>query len=138
MRNTFLVFNDPKNHESGLRVATLAEWDQILRANRGVSQEQRRYFICDCFEDCGELDRMYIETSKEEFDMTNSKHSERSCWPTRKRQTLLIILAFIPRTMCSSWRRMTAGITSRTIPSLIKSSPTLTTPSAIWRRIIPR
>ena len=76
MRNTFLDFNDPKNHESGLRVATLAEWDQILKANRGVSQEQRRYFICDCFEDCGELDRMYIETSKEEFDKWHSQRVE--------------------------------------------------------------
>ena len=76
MKNTFLVLNDPTNPKSGLRVATLAEWDQILKANRGASQKQRRYFICDCFEDCGELDRMYVETSKEKFDKWHSQNME--------------------------------------------------------------
>ena len=76
MKNTFLVLNDPKDPKSGLRVATPAEWDQILKANRGAAQNERRYFICDCFEDCGELDRMFIETSKEEFDKWHSQNME--------------------------------------------------------------
>ena len=76
MKNTFLVLNDPKNPKSGLRVASPEEWDQIMKTNRGASQQQRRYFICDCFEDCGELDRMYIETSKEEFDKWHSQNVE--------------------------------------------------------------
>lgn len=58
MKNTFLVLNDPKNPKSGLRVATLEEWNQILKDNRHVPQCERRYFICDCFEDCGEIDRI--------------------------------------------------------------------------------
>ena len=76
MKNTYLVFIDPQNERSGLRVATAAEWDQILSSNRGAAQEERRYFICDCFEDCGELDRMYIETTKSEFDKWHSQNVE--------------------------------------------------------------
>ena len=74
MKNTFLVLNDPKNPKSGLRVATLAEWDQILKANKELPREQRRFFIADSFEDCGEIDCMYIETTREEY---NKWHSDR-------------------------------------------------------------
>ena len=34
MKNTFLVFNDPMNPDSGLRVANIQEWDQILKRNK--------------------------------------------------------------------------------------------------------
>ena len=64
MKNTFLVLNDPKNPKSGLRVATLAEWDQILKKNKTLPREQRRFFIMAAFEDCGEIDCMYIETTR--------------------------------------------------------------------------
>ena len=53
MKNTFLVLNDPKNRKSGLRVATLAEWDQILKANKELPREQRRFFIADSFVNAG-------------------------------------------------------------------------------------
>ena len=76
MKNTFLVLNDPKDPKSGLRVATLEEWDQILKDNRHAPRSERRYFICDCIEDCGELDRMYIETGKKEFDKWHWMHTE--------------------------------------------------------------
>ena len=68
MKNTFLVLNDPENPKSGLRVATSAEWDRILKANKKLPREQRRFFITDSFEDCGEIDCMYIETTREEYN----------------------------------------------------------------------
>ena len=46
MKNTFLVLNDPENPKSGLRVATSAEWDRILKANKKLPREQRRFKIC--------------------------------------------------------------------------------------------
>ena len=76
MKNTFLVLNDPKNPKSGLRVATLAEWDQILKANKELPREQRRFFIADSFEDCGEIDCMYIETTREEYNKWHSQKVE--------------------------------------------------------------
>ena len=76
MKNTFLVLNDPDNPRSGLRVATLAEWDQILKTNRQLPREQRRFFITDSFEDCGEIDCMYIETTREEYDKWHSQRVE--------------------------------------------------------------
>ena len=76
MKNTYLVFVDPSNSKSGLRVATAEEWNQILVENRGAEQGKRRYFICDRFEDCGELDRMYIEATKSDFDKWHSKDVE--------------------------------------------------------------
>ena len=82
MRNTFLVFNDPTNPASGLRVAKLQEWDQILKRNKTLPREQRRFFITDAFEDCGEIDCMYIETTQEEY---NKWHSQK-VYSERKRQ----------------------------------------------------
>lgn len=76
MRNTFLVFNDPTNPASGLRVAKLQEWDQILKKNKTLPREQRRFFITDSFEDCGEIDCMYIETTREEYNKWHSQKVE--------------------------------------------------------------
>ena len=76
MKNTYLVFIDPSNSKSGLRVATAEEWNQILVENRGAEQGKRRYFICDRFEDCGELDRMYIEATKSDFDKWHAQAVE--------------------------------------------------------------
>ena len=79
MKNTFLVFNDPTNPKSGLHVASIQEWDQILKRNKTLPREQRRFFITDAFEDCGEIDCMYIETTREEYDKWHSQkvYSER-------------------------------------------------------------
>lgn len=76
MKNTYLVFIDPSDPKSGLRVATKKEWNQILDENRGAEQGKRRYFICDRFVDCGVLDRMYIEATKSEFDKWHSQTVE--------------------------------------------------------------
>ena len=47
MKDTFLVLNDPKNPKSGLRVASTSEWDRILKANKKLPREQRRFLITD-------------------------------------------------------------------------------------------
>ena len=72
MKNTYLVFE--KGIGSALRIASNKEWNQILAENRGCSISQRRFFIMDCFEDCGEMDRMFIEVSKDEYDRWHSRH----------------------------------------------------------------
>lgn len=63
-----------------LIVATKEQWDQVLKTNRTLPREQRRFFVCDSFEDCGEIDRMFIETEKKEYDKWHSEHemSERN------------------------------------------------------------
>ena len=76
MKNAFLVLNDPTNPASGLRVAKLQEWDQILKKNKTLPREQRRFFIMDAFEDCGEIDCMYIETTQEEYNKWHSQKVE--------------------------------------------------------------
>ena len=82
MINSFLVFNDPTNPDLGLHAASIQEWDQILKRNKTLPREQRRFFITDTFEDCGEIDCMYIETTQEEY---NKWHSQK-VYAERKRQ----------------------------------------------------
>ena len=77
MKNTFLVFIDPVHPQSGLKEVTAAEWTAILESNKKQPRESRRFFICDCFEDCGELDSMYIETTQEEYNKWHSEHQEK-------------------------------------------------------------
>ena len=62
MKNTYLIYKDPKAEKKELIVATPKQWDEIIKANRGVAQE------------CGELDRMYIEVEKPEFDKWHSQN----------------------------------------------------------------
>ena len=66
MKNTFLVFNDQTNPTSGLHVATPQEWNQILKRNKTLPRDQRRFFIKDAFEDFGEIDCMYISAKSAE------------------------------------------------------------------------
>lgn len=80
MKNTYLIYKDTNAEKKELIVATKEQWDQVLKTNRTLPREQRRFFICDSFEDCGEIDRMFIETQKKEYDKWHSKHelSERN------------------------------------------------------------
>ena len=55
MKTTYLVYRQV-NGVRRLVVATPAEWDAILKENRGLPAERRRYFIKDCFADGDELD----------------------------------------------------------------------------------
>ena len=67
MRITYLVYENAQNGRK-LRIATKEEWSQIMEENRGLPCDKRRYFIEDTIDDLGELDRIYIESSKQEYD----------------------------------------------------------------------
>ena len=60
-RTTILIYKDITDPKKGLREATQGEWSDILRGNKGLPMCQRRCFIEDSFEDCGFVDRMFIE-----------------------------------------------------------------------------
>ena len=70
MALAFLVLNE--GPQIWLCVATPAEWDQILKANQ-AAQNERRYFICDCFEDCSDL-IVCLETSRRRIYVALSEH----------------------------------------------------------------
>lgn len=62
-RTTILIYKDITDPKKGLREATQGEWSAILRGNKGLPMCQRRCFIEDSFEDCGLIDRLFIEVS---------------------------------------------------------------------------
>jgi len=74
MKTTYLVYKQIDGVRQ-LVAATQAEWDAILKGNRGLPLEQRRYFMKDCFEDGNELDCMYIEVTAAEYREWNSKNT---------------------------------------------------------------
>lgn len=67
MRITYLVYENGQNGGK-LRTATKEEWSRIMDENRGLPCDKRRYFIEDTIDDFGEMDRIYIESSKQEYD----------------------------------------------------------------------
>lgn len=82
MKITYLVFENG-NISGKLRIAEKEEWSRIMDKNRGLPSDQRRYFIEDTIDDFGELDRVYIETTKSEYDHWHAEH-QRKC---RKRKS---------------------------------------------------
>lgn len=75
MRTTCLIYQDQSLPEKGLIVTTKENLHSIIIMNRGLSPDQRRYFIKDCFEDKGILDCMYIETNRNYFKKWNAEHT---------------------------------------------------------------
>lgn len=75
MRTTCLIYQDQSSPEKGLMVTTKEDLHSIIIMNRGLSPDQRRYFIKDCFEDNGILDCMYIETNRNYFKEWNAEHT---------------------------------------------------------------
>ena len=74
MKFTYLIYKQT-NGVRYLAVATQEEWDAILKENRKLPLEKRRFFMKDCFIDKGELDCMYIETTASEYRKWNSKNT---------------------------------------------------------------
>lgn len=74
MKTTYLVYKQVDGVRQ-LAVATQAEWDAILKGNRGLPLEKRRCFVKDCFENGDELDCMYIEVTTAEYREWNSKNT---------------------------------------------------------------
>lgn len=66
-KTTILIYKDYSNPAEGLREATQEEWSEILHVNKGLPMCQRRCFVEDCFEDCGTIDRMFMEVPYMEY-----------------------------------------------------------------------
>lgn len=62
-RTTILIYKDSNDPKKGLKEATQEEWSAILKSNKGLPMCERRCFIEDSFEDCGVIDRMFIEVT---------------------------------------------------------------------------
>ena len=74
MKMTYLIYRKIIDVPQ-LDIATQAEWDAIMKENRGLPVEKRRCFMMDCIKDEGELDCMYIEVSPAEYREWNSKNT---------------------------------------------------------------
>lgn len=74
MKNTYLIYKDPKAEKKELIVTTPKQWDEIMKVNRTLPRAERRFFTCDSIKDNGELDRMFIEVSREEYNKWHSEH----------------------------------------------------------------
>lgn len=46
-----------------------------MQYNRTAPKEQRRYFIRDSFDDCGKLDCMFIEVTREKYEEWHREQS---------------------------------------------------------------
>ena len=75
MKVTYLVFSND-NFDRTLRIASREEWSQIMKANREVSRDKKRYFIESMIEEGDERDLMYIETEKEAYDKWHSENQK--------------------------------------------------------------
>ena len=74
MKTTYLIYKQVNGVEQ-LVVATQAEWDAIMKENRGLPEERRRCFMMDCIDDEDELDCMFIEVSASEHRKWNSENT---------------------------------------------------------------
>lgn len=73
MKTTCLVYKDTNAEKKELVIATKKEWDDIMAANRTLPREKRRFFIESRIREGSTWDRMFIETSKEEYDKWHSQ-----------------------------------------------------------------
>ena len=77
MKTTCLVYRDTNAEKKELVIATKKEWDDIMAANRTLPREKRRFFIESRIREGSTWDRMFIETSKEEYDKWHSQEEMR-------------------------------------------------------------
>ncbi len=67
MKTIYLMNKPQPDGSTCLSVATAAEWLAAVNGNKGLSAEQRRYFILDYIADGDDLDCMVIETPLAEY-----------------------------------------------------------------------
>lgn len=77
MKTTYLVYKDANADMKELVIATKKEWDSILAVNRTLPREKRRFFIESKIREGNTWDRMFIETSREEYDKWHSQEEMR-------------------------------------------------------------
>ena len=74
MKTTYLVYREGDGGRQ-LAVATPEEWNTILKNNRTLPAERRRWFMKDCIWDGRDLDCIYVEVEREEHRRWNSCHT---------------------------------------------------------------
>lgn len=82
MKTTYLINKTQPDGSVRLCVASSAEWMAIVKGNKKIPTEQRRYFILDYIADGDNLDCMVIETSLEEYrswDRSRSAEKRNRC-----------------------------------------------------------
>lgn len=75
MKNTYLVKKQNDNGMFVLEEVSGTQWIEIVKRNKSLPKEQKRYFISDCIEESDGIDRMYIEVSYEEYKKWNVKNT---------------------------------------------------------------
>lgn len=71
MKTTYLVNQTQPDGNVRLTVVSSAEWLSIVRANKQVQPEERRYFIADYIADGNDLDCIIIEAPYEDYLIWN-------------------------------------------------------------------
>lgn len=74
MKNTYLVKKQNDNGMFVLEEVSGTQWIEIVKRNKSLPKEQKRYFISDCIEESDGIDRMYIEVSYEEYKKCQKYH----------------------------------------------------------------
>ena len=67
IKNTYLAKADAYSPTSPLVEITASEWHSIVEENKSLPMERRRFFIVSTIQEGNLIDRMYIETSYEEY-----------------------------------------------------------------------
>ena len=68
MQNIYLARVTTGPMSGTLKCISLEEWVAILRKNKTLPAESKRYFIIDCIIEDEELDRMFIEVDRDTYN----------------------------------------------------------------------
>lgn len=71
MKITYVVF---KNEKGNLRVADKKEWNRIMEENCRLPREKCGFSIMNRIDLGNELDNMYIETTREAYDLWHAEN----------------------------------------------------------------
>lgn len=92
MKVTYLVKETCEDGIERLRIATLQEWLDIIKLNCTLPPEKKRIFIKDDIPGDNDLDRMFIEVSREQYLPTHCE--KQSAYRNRVIQKSLSLLSF--------------------------------------------
>ena len=67
IKNTYLAKESPSLPDSRLVEISGEDWYRIVEENKNLPKEERRYFIVSTIRDGDLVDRMYMESSEEEY-----------------------------------------------------------------------
>ena len=93
MKNTFLIRNYKTDGTPCLVEVSGDEWKKIIIQNTLLPIKERRYFIADCIEESGYIDRMYMEVSFDEFKKWNKENTRKRDQREFKKKYLFVSLS---------------------------------------------